>query len=97
MSDESKSKPSDSPEKDVGVHRAVRLYAWQPKGHGEYSFFVAAASETLARDAINNYIQAHIGKSDGHYLTDYGISGWGTDYYELSVIDVGEVITNAND
>ena len=70
---------------------AVRLFAWQPQGHGELSFFVAARSEAEAREAVEKYIdnlgpgwrKAYEGK-------------WGTDYYELTVLEVGQVITNDN-
>ena len=79
------------------VQEPVRLFAWQPKGHGEYSFFVAATSEDEARKAVNDYIALHKGKDDGHYLNDYEIGGWETDYYKLTVLNPGQVITNCND
>jgi hypothetical protein len=75
----------------------VRLFAYQPKCHGRYSFFVAADSEQVAMAAIATYITKHKGKNDGHYVTDYSTDGWGTDYYALTVLNPGQVITNDND
>jgi hypothetical protein len=74
----------------------ICLYAFQPDGHGQYSFFVAATSEKEARTCVDKYISEHKGKNDDHYLGDYEVDGWGTHYYELTVLDVGEVITNDN-
>ena len=73
------------------------LYAWQPKGHGEYSFFVAASSKAEAIKAIEKYIEEHMDKDDDHYLDEYNIKGWGTDYYDLTILPIGEAITNSND
>lgn len=65
----------DCPEcnKSGEVERGVSFYAWEPKGHGEYSFIVAAKSESEAKDAVEQYIKDHIGKDDDHYLDDYNI------------------------
>lgn len=74
----------------------MKLYAWQPKGHGETSFFVMAENEADAR----KYVDAKIAQG-WHYQPnvrmDYAADGWGTDYYELTVADVGQVVTNDND
>jgi hypothetical protein len=51
---------------------------------------VAATSEEHARKAVNDYIALH-------NLNDYDVKGWGTDYYWLKVLELGEVITNEND
>ena len=75
----------------------IKLYVWVPNGHGEYSFFVMAASEKEAKDSIENYISEHKDKNDGHYLSDYSIGGWGTDYYTLEIFSIGEVVTHPND
>ncbi len=66
----------------------IKLYVWQPDGHGEYSFFVAAKSKEEATAAIERYR----GKDNLHNKSD----GWGTDYYSLTVLEVGQVITNDN-
>lgn len=78
------------------VMSEIKLYAWQPDGHGEYSFFVAASSEKEAEEAVEKYISDHKNKYDGHHLGDYEIGGCGTDYYKLTVFSVGEVVTNDN-
>ena len=77
--------------------RLVRLYAFQPKGHGELSFFVAAETEEKARQSVDAYIAAHKGKDDGHYVGDYNTDGWGSDYYMVTVAEIGQVVTNDND
>lgn len=74
----------------------MKLFAWKPQGHGEYSFFVCAKDEVSAIDAVDKYIKDHLGKDDGHYLTDYEVQGWKTDYYELTEVNAGVVVTNDN-
>jgi hypothetical protein len=73
------------------TERAVMLYAWQPKGHGQYSFFVAATSEEEARIAVEKHM------AEDEYIDDYETEGWGTDYYELTILPVGVATSNAND
>jgi hypothetical protein len=68
----------------------MKLYAWQPNGHGQLSFFVCAESEEAARAAV----ESQIAKLE---FGDYAVRGWGTDYYELTAAEPGEVIEHAND
>lgn len=78
----------------------MNLYAFQPKGHGSFSFFVMAENEGEARRAVDHYVRESIDKSehDGSYLfTEGECEGWGTDYYVMTVAGVGQVISNAND
>jgi len=72
----------------------MKLYAYQPDGHGEMSFFTIAESEEKARQVIDKHIKEKYFK-DGKYL--YAAGGWETDYYILTVAEVGEVIENHND
>jgi hypothetical protein len=72
-----------------------RLYVFKPKGHGELSFFVIAETETQAREIIDLHIKENYTKKDGSL--SYEVSGWGTDYYELTIAEQGQVITNNND
>lgn len=67
----------------------MKLYVWQPNGHGQYSFFVAAESEELARAAVDKMV--------AQKPNAYEYQGWGTEYYTLTVADAGEVVTNEND
>lgn len=71
----------------VQAQQTAKLYAWQPQGHGEYSFFVVAHSEEEARKAVG---AAVIGEPKQY------CNGWGTDYHKLSIADIGEVILNDN-
>ena len=82
----------------------MKLYAWQPNGHGEQSFFVLAETEEQARAAVEAKIADLLAKhADDNYFEDDGnysemdFSGWGTDYYKLTVAGVAEVIMNSND
>lgn len=56
----------------------MKLYAWKPKGHGAWSFFVMAPDEATARAAV----EAEMAKGDMGLREVYG---WGTDYYTLIV------------
>jgi len=71
----------------------VQLYAFHPNGHGEMSFFVMAKSEDEARQYVDNLIEF------GYDNEGYSIRsrGWGTDYYTMTVYNVGEVATNENE
>lgn len=71
----------------------VLLYAWHPDGHGDYSFFVAARSQKEAIEAVEEWIA----NNPDQPLIGYHTKEWGTDYYNLTVLDIGQVITNAND
>ena len=74
----------------------INLYVWRPDGHGEYSFIVAEESKEKAVAAVEKYIKDHLNKNDGHCLGNYEVTGWGTDYYELEIFSVGEVVTHDN-
>ena len=73
------------------LQSGVMLYAWQPQGHGEYSFYVAATSEKEAIKAVEKHME------ENEHIGDYEINGWGTDYYELTVLPIGAAISNEND
>lgn len=76
----------------------MKLFAWQPNGHGELSWFVLAADELEARKAVEDEITRrlalHAGNSER--ITEYECNGWGTDYYTLTVADRGYVLCNDN-
>lgn len=69
-----------------------KLFAFQPKGYGPYSFFVMAEDEPEARRAVERFIEENF---DSTCSLPY--AGFGTDSYKLTVLDRGEVIFNAND
>ena len=73
----------------------MKLYAYQPKGHGEYSFFVMAETEQDAFRYIQVYIDKFCRDEDGSL--SYESQSWGTDYYEVTSGIEGFVITNLND
>ncbi len=73
-------------------NKEMKLYAFQPKGYGQYSFFVMAADEQEARLAVERYIEENFDST-----CNLPYAGFGTDSYQLTVLDRGEVIFNAND
>jgi hypothetical protein len=76
----------------------MKLYAFTPKGHGQYSFFVMAEDEEHARKAVENKIKKLLAEGeDGTHFSDYNFDGWGTDYYRVEVFDANQVALNAND
>lgn len=77
----------------------LKLYAFQPRGHGEKSFFVVAADEAEARQSVDAEIARLLarGYKDGWRFDSSDYDGWGTDYYEVTVAPRGAVVRNDND
>jgi len=79
----------------------MKLYAWQPQGHGELSWFVCAESEADARAAVDREIARRMDLPahdlDRLHPDSMEISGWGTDYYVLRVLEPLQVIYNCNE
>jgi len=82
----------------------MKIYAWQPRGHGQYSFFVMANGEEEARAAVEKEIADGRARyddeadfSDGSQLSEYDVQGWGTEYYDMTVVEAGTVVLNGND
>jgi hypothetical protein len=75
----------------------MKMYAWQPSGHGQYSFFVCAENEIEAKKAVDKYIADNLNKDNDEYLSDYSIRGWNTDYYTVTEVDPCTVISHSND
>ena len=76
----------------------MKLFAWQPNGHGELSWFVAAADEAEARHAVQAEIdrRSSLPMGNSERISRLDFAGWGTDYYTLTVADRGCVICNEN-
>lgn len=72
----------------------MKLFAFQPSGHGQASFFTIAADEEEARRVVDRYVRDKY-VEDGKL--DYMAIGWGTEYYRVTVVDPGQVIENDND
>ena len=77
----------------------LKLFAFHPGGHGEKSFFVVAADEDEARDAVDAEIARRwaLPSGDVGRFDSCDCGGWGTDYYHLTVVQRGEVVFNDND
>lgn len=77
----------------------MKLFAWQPDGHGSPSWFVLAEDEAEARKAVDADISRRLALPAGNSerITGYECSGWGTDYYTLTVADRECVLCNNND
>jgi hypothetical protein len=76
----------------------MKLFAWQPNGHGELSWFVAAVDEEEARTAVEAEIarRSAIPAGNSDHISRLDFVGWGTDYYTLTVADRGCVLCNDN-
>lgn len=81
----------------------MKLYAWQPRGHGEQSVFVMALSLDEAKRAADEAIKAATDYTDPKRedrdwnYCDADFDGWGSDYYELTVHEPGAVLFHEND
>lgn len=64
------------------------LFAFQPEGHGEKSFFVMAESEASAEVSVGEYLTRNPGPIG---------PGLQSDYYRVTKLGAGEVIENDND
>lgn len=73
----------------------MKLYAFYPKGHGSYSFFVQASSEQEAMRMVSEYIKDHHTDEKGWFK--YEAYGWGTEEYIMQVFEPGQVAENPND
>ena len=75
----------------------MKLYFIQPDGHGPTSYFVLANSPQDAAIAINEARRQYATNACGGYFQD----DWGGDGAiqpaDLSVAEVGQVLTNDND
>ena len=69
----------------------MKLYAFQPTGHGQLSLFTIAESSTQAFQVVDKYVKENGG------VNSYDFQGWGTDDYEMTELKPGQVITNNND
>jgi len=73
-------------------NQEMKLYAFQPNGYGQYSFFVMAENETEAIAAVERHIEETFDST-----CNLPYAGFGTNVYKLTVLTCGEVIANAND
>ena len=69
----------------------MRLYAWQPRGHGEQSVFVMARDLRSARLAVLIKLEEVSGSE-----LDYDFEGFDTKNYGLTIASEGSVILNDN-
>lgn len=76
----------------ITENKKMKLFAFQPKRYGQYSFFVMAESENEAFRAVEKYIAENFDST-----CNLPYAGFGTDSYKLTVLDCGQVISNAND
>lgn len=78
----------------------MKLYAWQPEGHGPQSFFVVAASQQEAQAAVAAEIQRCLAlpRSDPDHLDPYDVGDdrWAEDH-RLTIAEPGKVVMNSND
>lgn len=72
----------------------MKLYAFIPGGHGQYSFYVMSENEDTARKTVQKHIDRNFTKNG---TLDYAADGWGTDYYGIIEVQPNEVVENPND
>jgi hypothetical protein len=41
-------------------NQEIKLYAFQPKDYGQYSFFMLAASKAAANEVVEQYIKVNL-------------------------------------
>ena len=73
----------------------MKLYAFQPRGHGDKSYFVLAESEDEARKAVRKKMRSLVKQMFG--ISRLELEAFDTDYYKVTVADDGVVILNDND
>lgn len=69
----------------------MKLYAFQPNNWGPYSFFVMADSKDEAIKAIFKHIE------DNKIYEDCYDGILSDEYYEVKVLEKGEVVINNNE
>jgi hypothetical protein len=70
-----------------------KLYVWEPVGHGQETVTVVEVSFEKALAAANAFVE----KECSDRSLQYHYHGWDTDYYQLTVHSIGQVVTHAND
>jgi len=69
----------------------MKLFAFEPNGHGQLSFYIIAENEKEAFELVDKYVKENYFKNNKY---DYEAEGWGTTYYILRKAKKGEVIEN---
>ena len=96
--------------REIGFYMAryslPRLYVWRPNGHGQRSVILMAdgdvdAATARANDAVKaalELMEDQVGDGESyHVYTEYDFRDWGTDYYELTVLDMNSILFHEND
>lgn len=73
----------------------MKLFAFQPKGHGPSSFFVMAETEEEAIKSVEAFIVEEAKRAEEQHY-DFDFEGFGTDEYKTTVFKVGQVAANDN-
>ena len=81
-----------------GEDMAMKLFGFQPRGHGELSWFVMAETEESARDAVEADIKRRraLPFTNPNHIHETDYAGWGTDYYTVSVASAGVPLSKEN-
>ncbi len=72
----------------------MKLYAFQPKGHGQLSFFVMSDSESHAMESVDKQIETLFNDKD---ITGYEVLGWDTEEYDMFILGADQVAWNYNE
>jgi hypothetical protein len=95
----SQNAPEAGAELIAGLGEGLKLYAWQPNGHGELSWFVVAETEAEVKDAVDREIARRLALpwDDQDHISVCEVEGWGSEYYTLTVAKRGQPVDNANE
>lgn len=73
----------------------MKLFAFQPNGHGEYSFFIMAENIEIAQNKVDLLCTQEREKRNG-YGYEYAYYK-GNNYYTIREYDENEIAINDND
>ena len=71
----------------------MKMYIFEPKGT-ENSFVVCAESEEKAREIITDHVNKNYRNTSER---KFDADGWGSDYYAMRVLEIGQVGECRND
>lgn len=70
----------------------MKLFIWEPQGHGQDIVVVVEENLEKAQAAANQFVEDTIARTG----VGYHYNGWGTEHYQLTTMDPGKVMTFEN-
>lgn len=72
----------------------MKLFAFQPQGYGELSFFIMSEALQDAKEEVETWAEIEFGDNWKEATEMYG---WNSYYYKITVVDKGVVVINNNE